>query len=101
MLMTYLLLGALGALAGYAVYRATVEVLNRTNIKDVIRSAIEKASAQKRMKAVVREILDSGDKKTVKVDILNDLDESKACEVEITSSRVEQIYKGSVICNFA
>lgn len=50
---------------------------------------------------MVREILDSGDKKTVKVDILNDLDESKACEVEITSSRVEQIYKGSVICNFA
>lgn len=48
MLMSYLIWGAIGLLAGYTVYSVTVAVLDRSNIKSVIQSAIEKMSKNKK-----------------------------------------------------
>lgn len=49
------------------------------------------------MKAIIAEITDNGTAKKVKIDILDELDEQKECEVEITGNCVDHLYKGDII----
>lgn len=97
--MTYLIWGALGALLGYAVYTITVEILNRTNIRDIIRSAISNIKLKHKIKGVIGDIVKEEGNYRVKVDILDSIEDEKACEVEICAKSVSGLIKGDVIQN--
>lgn len=98
-MLTYLILGVLGALAGYAAYTITVAVLDRTNIKSVICSAVAKVCANRKMRAVITEMTKGTEHTRVKIDILDEMDGRKECEVEIMGKQVRDLCRGSVIYN--
>ena len=100
-MLTYLILGMLGALAGYTVYTLTVEVLDRTNIKGLLGSALGKVSANRKMRAVIKAMTKSTEHTRVKLDILDELDGRKVYEAEIIGKQVNNLYEGSVIYNIA
>lgn len=100
-MLTYLILGMLGALAGYTIYTLTVEVLDRTNIKSLLGSALGKVSANRKMRAVIKEMTKNTEHTRVKLDILDELDGRKVYEAEIIGKQVNNLYKGSVIYNIA
>ena len=93
-MLTYLILGMLGALAGYTVYTLTVEVLDRTNIKSLLGSALGKVSANRKMRAVIKEMTKNTEHTRVKLDILDELDGRKIYEAEIIGKTGEQSLQG-------
>lgn len=81
----------------YAVYKITVEILNRTNIKSVIRAAFGQDKMDKKIKGVIEDIEKNGNVYKAKVSILDTIDNKKECVVEIRSTTVSGLAKGDVI----
>lgn len=82
---------------GYAVYKITVEVLNRTNIKSVIQGVLGQNKMDKKIKGVIGDIEKNGKVYKAKVSILDTIDNKKEYEVEISSTTVSGLAKGDVI----
>lgn len=90
------------ALAGYAVYRIAVKLLDETTIRTAIADALAGARekiGQRQLKAAVRELVDAQGTQAahVTLDVLDTLSGSKQAEVCIEYEEIRGIQQGDVI----
>lgn len=83
--------------------RIAVEVLNRFSVGRVVLRAMERAKLKRQeqhIKAQIKEMVNQGEFTVVSMDVLDELDDSHVCTVEVECQQVDESFQpGDVIHN--